>query len=152
MKMKLQLASLVLVVLLGLRLAHASDADDLAGMLDEFLANAHEAPAHAAFWADDLVYTSSDGSRFGKSEIMAGFDDAASSGDEDAAAQMAYSSEDVDIRVYGDTAIVAFKLVGKPLEDESASGPSYYFNTGTFLRRGGVWQVVAWQATRIPPQ
>ena len=25
-----------------------------------------------------------------------------------------------------------------------------YFNTGTFLRRDGLWQVVAWQATRIP--
>jgi len=25
-----------------------------------------------------------------------------------------------------------------------------YFNTGTFLRRNGAWQVVAWQATAIP--
>jgi hypothetical protein len=25
-----------------------------------------------------------------------------------------------------------------------------YFNTGTFLRRDGLWQVVAWQATRMP--
>jgi hypothetical protein len=27
-----------------------------------------------------------------------------------------------------------------------------YFNTGTFLKRGGKWQAVGWQATRIPAE
>jgi hypothetical protein len=25
-----------------------------------------------------------------------------------------------------------------------------YLNTGTFLRRNGKWQVIAWQSTKIP--
>jgi hypothetical protein len=25
-----------------------------------------------------------------------------------------------------------------------------YFNTGTFIKRDGKWQVVAWQATKTP--
>jgi len=27
----------------------------------------------------------------------------------------------------------------------------YFRNTGTFLKRNGKWQAVAWQATRVPP-
>ena len=39
------------------------------------------------------------------------------------------------------TAVVAFRLVSEPQQ---------YFNTGTFVKRGGRWQAVAWQATKIP--
>jgi hypothetical protein len=65
---------------------------------------------------------------------------------------MVYSGEEVDIRLYGDTAIVAFKLVGTPTDKSADADVLYYFNTGTFVKREGVWQVVAWQATKIPPQ
>ncbi len=48
--------------------------------------------------------------------------------------------------------IMAFKLVGTPTDKAADTDVLYYFNTGTFLKRDGIWQVVAWQATKIPPQ
>ena len=79
---------------------------------------------------------------------MQGFDSA----DEEASSEppaTVYSGEEVDVRLYDDMAVVAFKLVGTPT---NGSEPLYYYNTGTFLKRDGVWKVVAWQATRIPEE
>jgi hypothetical protein len=121
------------------------DKEDLAALLDDFLGNAGEVSAHERFWAEDLVYTSSRGTRTNKAEILATFDEPENMSRR---ADPEYWGEDVDIRIYGDTAVVAFRLVGK-LPDEVEL--QNYFNTGTFLRRDGVWQVVAWQATKIPP-
>lgn len=123
----------------------ASDTDDLTAMLRDFLANADKAAAHEKFWAEDLVYSSSAGLRFGKADIMAGFEGAA---DSDAPPDVVYSGEDIDVRLYDDMAVVAFKLVGTPTD---GSQVLYYYNTGTFLKRDGAWKVVAWQATKIPP-
>lgn len=133
--------------------ASVSDVAELTDMLQHFLGAADQQEAHSRFWADDLVYTSSDGSRFGKAEIMAGFD-SPEAGDEpsEELPTMVYSGEEVEIRLYGDTAIVVFKLVGTPTDKSADTDVLYYFNTGTFLKRDGVWQVAAWQATKIPPQ
>jgi hypothetical protein len=128
--------------------SESNDVEDLTIMLNEFLANAGVAEVHERFWADDLVYTSSRGTRTTKAEIMASF--SASENDEsevDDAASPVYTAEDVQIQVYGDTAVVAFKLVATPPDN---SVVLTYFNTGTFLKRNGKWQVVAWQATVIP--
>jgi ketosteroid isomerase-like protein len=152
--MKIAVTKTMVVVLVFASLvfggpAGASDVEELSEMVQFFLANANEESAHARFWADDLVYTSSAGLRFGKAEIMSGFDDSATAdiaaSDESA---ITYSGEDIDVRVYGNTAVVAFRLVGTPTDGSAVLG---YFNTGTFLKRDGDWQVVAWQATRIPP-
>jgi hypothetical protein len=79
---------------------------------------------------------------------MAGFATAENeASEEDDAAGPVYTAEDVQIQVYGDTAVVAFKLVATPPDN---SVVLTYFNTGTFLRRNGKWQVVAWQATAMP--
>jgi ketosteroid isomerase-like protein len=123
----------------------SSDEESLRNLLEEFLSRAGDVTMHESFWADDLVYTSSSGTRMGKQAILESMRDVAP--DEEPAAP-AYSADDVDIRVYGDTAVVAFRLV--------ASGPaaeerSEYFNTGTFVRHEDTWRAVAWQATRIPP-
>lgn len=122
----------------------AADAEDITAMLHEFLSAADEESAHRFFWADDLVYTSSDGTRFGKAEIMAGFGEGESV---EESLAVTYSGVDVDVRVFGNTAVVTFKLVGVPAD---GSKQLEYFNTGTFLKRDGTWQVVAWQATKIP--
>jgi Domain of unknown function (DUF4440) len=116
-------------------------------------------PQHMiAFWAEDLIYTSSSGERIGKADIMDGFSAPAKANEAEAdkaeEATTVYTAEDIRIQQYGDTAIVAFKLVGTPSRagDNAGDTPEvlYFYNTGTFLRRNGVWQVVAWQATRIP--
>lgn len=140
----------VTIVICALGCAPALAEDDaavLTAMVQDFLANADQRAAHERFWADDLVYSSSAGLRFGKADIMQSFgsaDEGASSGPP----AVVYSGEEIDVRLYDDTAVVAFKLVGTPAD---GSKPSYYYNTGTFLKRGGVWKVVAWQATSIPP-
>ena len=165
-------------VVLALALAGAptvwagDDSIELTNMLNEFLAGASidNAAAHDRFWADDLIYTSSNGERIGKADIMSGLSapadvnkaeaDKADAEAVDAAeavtgeAATVYRAEDIRIQQYGDTAIVAFKLVGttSAAGENTAAAPEvlYYYNTGTFLRRNGLWQVVAWQATRIP--
>jgi len=150
MKIMTRLASLIAIGLVYCGPAYASDTEDLTEMLHTFLATSDTEQAHTRFWAEDLVYTSSAGLRFGKADIMSGFEDS----DDDAAddgAPVAYTGEDVDIRIYGDMAIVAFKLVGTPTDKSSDADVLYYFNTGTFLKRDGVWSAVAWQATIIPP-
>ena len=73
--------SLVLSLLvLGLPVL-ADDAEDLTRMLHDFLALADIEAAHEIFWADDLVYTSSSGTRTTKAEIMAGFSESADEGE-----------------------------------------------------------------------
>ncbi len=151
MKITARLATLAFIALLAGGQVCASDVDELTAILHEFLAAADEEQAHARFWAEDLVYSSSAGLRFGKADIMAGFeitddsDDAA--GDPPA---IIYMGEEVDVRVYGDTAVVVFKLVGTPTNESDEGSILNYFNTGTFVKRDGVWKVVAWQATKIP--
>ncbi len=113
-------------------------------LLDEFLANADVRSAHERFWADELVYTSSDGTRTDKAEILAGFEEPEAG---PAVPPAVYSGDQVDIRVYGTTAVVAFRLVIDPPEG-SDEARRYNLNTGTFLKRDGEWRAVAWQSTR----
>lgn len=136
---------MIAVALMASTLAVASDEEILTAMLHDFLANSATAVAHERFWADDLVYSSSAGLRFGKADILAGFDSAEASDEPPA---VVYSGEEVDVRLYDDMAVVAFKLVGTPAD---GSPTLYYYNTGTFLKRDGEWRAVAWQATKIPP-
>ncbi len=146
---------LTLALALVAQSAAATDVEELSSMLHHFLANSGTKVAHETFWADDLVYTSSAGLRFGKADILAGYEssgDEAEAEDGDEEAPMVYSGEEVDIRVHGDMAVVAFKLVGTPTNEDAGADVLYYYNTGTFLKRDGTWQVVAWQATKIPPQ
>ena len=125
-----------------------SDEEALTRLLNEFLAGAsiNDAAAHDRFWAEDLVYTSSGGLRFGKAEIMEGLASDAGSASEEP--EVVYSAGDIRIRQYGDMAVVAFRLLGT-LQDGSGEVLEY-FNTGTFVKRNDEWRVVAWQATVIP--
>jgi len=137
-----------LSVVLSTAVRAESDEEVLTGMLNEFLAGAsiNDAAAHDRFWAEDLVYTSSKGLRFGKAEIMEGMSSDSDSASEEP--EVVYSAEDIRIRQYGDTAVVAFRLLGS-LQDGSGE-VMQYLNTGTFVKRDGEWRVVAWQATVIP--
>jgi len=122
------------------------DVEEITAMLHTFLAGAGDADVHERFWADDLVYTSSNGTRFGKRDITARFATEEADDAEDGPT-VAYTGEDVNVQVFGTTAVVTFRLVGTPGDGSTVSR---YFNTGTFLKRNGEWRVVAWQATGIP--
>lgn len=145
---KLQLSILAVALACGPVEAAAPDAAELTRLLNEFLAGAsvNDLDAHRRFWADDLIYTSSSGERFGKADIV----DRNTPPDGPVAAEepeVVYTAEDIRIQQYDDTAVVAFRLVATQSQPAQTTN---YFNTGTFLRREGRWQVVAWQATRIP--
>lgn len=122
-----------------------NDREELNSLLTKFLDGAaYDEAVHDRFWADDLIYTSSTGQRFGKDQIMSGFDD------EDSTVPdknlPVYHAEDVDIRLYENTAIVAFRLVSV-IQEGDETETSYNLNTGTFLKRDGLWQAAAWQST-----
>lgn len=143
-------------------LTFADDKVVLEQLLNDFLANSVEDDLknHQRFWASDLVYTSSAGKRFGKQSIIDSIKEAEenqsqeeekpSSSVQDAdTSEPTYWAEETDIRLYGNTAIVAFKL-GAKWKESGELKTQFYFNTGTFLKRKGKWQVIAWQATKVP--
>ena len=144
------LSSVVVVLMLCLTLhgQEARDAGELTKLLNDFLAGAsrNDPAAHERFWADDLIYTGSSGRRVGKADIMK---DVRSTPKVAPEPLPSYTAEEIRIRQYGDTAIVAFLLVGK-VERGQKIEITKYLNTGTFLKRNGTWQVVSWQATKMP--
>ena len=141
---------LLLLCLLAAPAWAASEDETLIAMLDDFLAGAssNDIAAHQRFWSDDLVYTSSTGERFGKADIIKSMQDASAAEPDEPA--MVYGREALLVRVYGDTAVLTFRLTGTG-QSETPTVARFY-NTGTFLKRDGEWRVIAWQATRIPDE
>jgi hypothetical protein len=138
-----------LTLALNLQAQTAPNADELTMLLKDFLAGAsrNDAATHDRFWAEDLIYTGSSGRRIGKADIMRDVRSAPAPKPGDPTTT--YGAEDIRIQQYGDTAIVAFRLVGRT-EKDGRTVVANYLNSGTFLRRNGKWQVVSWQATRMP--
>jgi ketosteroid isomerase-like protein len=127
----------------------APDAAELTKLLNDFLAGAsrNDLAAHERFWADDLIYTGSVGRRLGKADILREVREEGppKAGDD----ETIYSAEDIRVQQYGDTAIVAFRLIGTTKKVDKTELANY-LNSGTFLKRNGKWQVVSWQATKMP--
>lgn len=150
MKQRIALAVfLIASITSGLKAQSATDAAQLTRLVKEFLdgASRNDAAVHDRFWADDLIYTGSSGRRIGKADIMR--DQRSTRSPRLADSSTTYSAEDIRIQQYGNTAIVAFRLVAET-KKEGNSETSNYLNTGTFLKRGGKWQAVSWQSTRMP--
>jgi ketosteroid isomerase-like protein len=145
------LSSLMLLLLLAPCVCAqvAPDAAEVTRLVKEFLAGAsrNDAAVHERFWAEDLIYTGSSGRRVGKADIMRDVRSARAPKPGDPTTL--YTAEDVRIQQYGDTAIVAFRLVGTT-ERGGKTEVASFLNSGTFLKRKGKWQVVNWQATRLP--
>lgn len=138
---------------LTLAVAHPAaappDVAVLTARLNAFLAGAsrNDAAVHEDFWADDLVYTSSAGQRFGKEALMRDVRSAPAPKPGDP--KTVYTAEDVRIRRYGTSAIVAFELVATT-ESGDSTHVAHYLNTGFFVKRGGIWRASGWQATKKP--
>jgi hypothetical protein len=149
MKRILSTAIVMLFFAISPQAQTAKDAAELTKLLKEFLdgAGRNDAVIHDRFWADDLVYTGSSGRRIGKADIMSGVRSAPPPKPEDPV--NLYTAEDIRIQQYGTTAIVAFRLVATTEQNKKIT-VAKYLNTGTFLKRKGKWQVVAWQATKMP--
>jgi len=127
----------------------APDAAELTKLLNDFLAGAsrNDPAVHERFWADDLIYTRSAGRRVSKADILRDLKSAPAPKPDDP--KTVYTAEDIRIQQYGDTAIVAFRLVATT-EDGGFKTVQNLLNSGTFLKRNGKWQVVNWQSTRMP--
>ena len=140
-------AIVVLSVVFGVQAQTAPDAAELTKLLNDFLAGAsrNDVAMHDRFWAEDVIYTGSAGRRRGKADIMKDVRSAPAPKPGDA--KTTYTAEDVRIQQYGNTAIVAFRLVGTT-EKDGKTEVAKYLNSGTFLKRKGKWQVVSWQATK----
>ena len=151
MKRYLSTFALVLAAAFSLHAQAAPDGPELTRLLNEFLAGAgrNDAAIHDRFWADDLIYTRSAGSRTNKQEIMKGLKvpaPAPKPGDP----VTVYTAEDIKIQQYGNAAVVAFRLVSNTTRADGTKTTGNNLNTGTFIKRNGKWQVVAWQSTIVP--
>ena len=149
MKRLLLYAILFLSIASALRAQTALDAAELSKLLQDFLAGAgrNDAAMHERFWADDLIYTASVGRRIGKADILR---EVREEGPPKPGGEtIVYTAEDIRIQQYGETAIIAFRLVGTS-DKGGAKKVTRYLNTGTFLKRNGKWQAVSWQATAMP--
>lgn len=144
-KRLLLITAFLFLIVHSLSAQRSDDTSAIEALLIEFLdgASVNDSEIHERFWAEDLIYTSSSGQRYGKPEIM---DDIKNSPSQtDSEPSITYSAEDIRIRIYGHTAILAFRLIGKTETDTLQ-----YLNSGTFLKRNDIWKAVNWQATRIP--
>jgi len=139
----------ILMLAAGIQAQTSPDAAELTKLLKEFLAGAsrNDPAVHNRFWADDLIYTGSSGRRIGKADIMRDLRPAPAPKSTDPATT--YSAEDIRIQQYGDAAIVAFRLIGTTVNNGKTQ-VAQFLNSGTFLKRNGMWQAVSWQATRMP--
>ncbi|GAA5033820.1 hypothetical protein GCM10011506_26590 [Marivirga lumbricoides] len=122
--------------------AQNSEKEVITALLNDFLKNVDDANTHDRFWAEDLIYTSSAGKRFGKPTIMQGFKNSEEANSD--APKTSYLAEEIQIKVVNDVAILTFKLIAKS-EGEQVDT---YFNSGVFQKKEGAWKVINWQATR----
>lgn len=114
---------------------------EVGDLIREFLSKVNDPAMHNRFWADDLIYTSAAGKVRTKAEIMESMRKAPKPAGADTST---YSAEQMQVRQYGDVAVAAFELVHR-----DGSKVDHYRNTGTFVKRDGRWQAVAWQATKM---
>lgn len=92
------------------------------------------------FFADDVLYTRAVGVTVTKADILKNIGVRAAN--EPAAT---YEGDDFTVHPYGKMAVVNFRLV-----QHNGAETNYFRNTGTFMKRNGKWQAVAWQATKVP--
>lgn len=149
MKRILSLTILALTFVTTSHAQNAPDAPELTRLLNEFLAGAsrNDATVHDRFWAEDVIYTGSGGRRRGKTEIM--HDVRSAPAPKPGDPTTVFTAEDIRIQQYGNTAIIAFRLVGTTVKDAKTEVMSY-LNSGTLVKRNSKWQVVNWQSTRMP--
>ena len=123
---------------------------EVTALLQEFLSKVTSPAMHQRFWADDVIYVSNAGVVRTKADILKGMkaeEPAAPAGGGGAAPAGGYSAEDVVVRQFGETVVLNFRLV----QHTPGQPDTSFRNSGVFVLRGGQWQVVSWQATKVAP-
>ena len=104
----------------------------------------HDAAALERIEADDFTLTEADGQVTTKPEDVASIRNAKPPQPDDS-----FDAEDVQVRLYGDTAILMGRVILK-YRNKGQMVVERYRYTDTYLKRRGRWRVVASQLTRIP--
>jgi ketosteroid isomerase-like protein len=117
-------------------------------MLRDFLAAVAQGDKKVfeKFFADDVVYTSSAGVTMDKAAVMKTIGAHAETG-----SKATYRAEDITVHPYEGVVVVNFRMVMDD-EEDGRRETACFRNTGTFLKRSGQWQVVAWHATKASPE
>ncbi len=128
-------------------LSQPNATEEVTALLREFIgaAGGGDRAIFDKFFSDDVIYTRASGAVITKASIMENLGKQAAA----AEGKSSYSAEDITVHEYGDTVIAAFRLEGHTEHADGKVETAHYRNTGTFLRRNGRWQAVAWQATKI---
>jgi ketosteroid isomerase-like protein len=115
-------------------------------LVRDFLSNVpkNDPKVFQEFFADDVIYTRATGVTIAKADILRNIDVRATNDP-----QLTFEADDFTVHPYGEMAVVNFRLIAHNTENGKPT-TVYYRNTGTFLKRNGKWQAVAWQATRVP--
>ena len=92
----------------------------------------------------DLTYTHGDGRVIGKAAFIADFKTGAFK-------YTTIEPNDMAIRVFGDVAVVTGGA-GMHIVNNGVPADIKIRYTDVHVRRGGVWEMVAWEATRLPSQ
>lgn len=146
MKRLLPIVTVVVLALAasGLMLAQGGNAEQEIRAAFDQIRNAvlkGDADAFAKFTADDYTSIGADGKVLSKAEVLDGF----------RTGKVKYESidtSDVRVRVYGDTAVVTDTSSIKARRgDQDMSGQ--YRSVRVYVKRGGKWQQVLLQRTRI---
>jgi len=153
--MKVSAAIFLFLVCLFAATAHAQtpskkDGAALTALLKAFLDGTSDPEVHDRFWANELIYTRSTGVRTNKEEILKGLRSSPPPKATDPKTK--YWAEEIVIHQYGKMAVVAFKLMIQTTRPDGTTGLTNNLNTGTFLKRNGRWQAVAWQSTVAAPK
>ena len=145
---KLALPALVVALALPCLAAKHSTSDQLTALLHEFLegVSKNDKSVYGRFFADDLIYTRSAGVTITKADILKSLEEPPKPDDP----KSTYDADDITVHAYGNMAIMNFRLIQHMTNKDGSTETHYYRNTGTFLKRNGRWQVVAWQATAVP--
>jgi ketosteroid isomerase-like protein len=93
--------------------------------------------------ADDYLYTGMDGKTRTKAQVIKDM--------QPLPANVKYSSriEDVVIRDFGGTAVMSYRVV-EDVEVNGQRNSSQYRSTDVFMRRRGMWQLIATHTSMIP--
>jgi len=115
-------------------------------LVRDFLANVprNDPRVFEDFFADDVIYTRATAATVTKADILKNIEVRASNTPE-----ATFAADHFVVHTYGDLAIVSFRLIGHNVVKDTPT--TYFCNTGTFLKRNGRWQAIAWQATKMSP-
>lgn len=136
-------AALCVIALLAGRHAIADNAADVAALRElettrQAAIEAHDFDALRRIYAEDFVGIAGNGRVISRADLMDVF--AHNDG------SLAFTTDEVDVRVYGETAIFTGRLTARTAAGDVASAGRF---THVFVRRAGTWVCVHGQSTPI---